>query len=79
MWELQVKFCLGQNEDCSPGDSISESSEKLLQRGGKVSTDVILAKGEYMQSRTHFFAEGFCSSRAGYCSSRGADVTKKDF
>ena len=24
---------MGQNEDCSPGDSISESSEKLLQRG----------------------------------------------
>ena len=25
---------MGQNEDCSPGDSISDSSEKLLQ-GGK--------------------------------------------
>lgn len=38
-WELWVKFYLGQNEDCSPGDSISESSEKLLRRGGgKVST-----------------------------------------
>ena len=38
-------FYLGQNEDYSPGDSISESSEKLLQRGrGKVSIDVILVK-----------------------------------
>ena len=34
MWELQVKLCLGQNEDCNLGDSISDSSEKLLQRGG---------------------------------------------
>ena len=34
MWELQVKLYLGQNEDCSLGDSISDSSEKLLQRGG---------------------------------------------
>ena len=29
---LQAKFCLGQNEDYSPGDSSSDSSEKLLQR-----------------------------------------------
>ena len=29
-WE----FYLQQNEDSSPGDSISDSSEKLLQRGG---------------------------------------------
>ena len=31
--ELQVKFYLGQNEDCILGDSTSESSERLLQRG----------------------------------------------
>ena len=31
---MQVKFYLGQNEDCSQGDSTSDSSEKLLQRGG---------------------------------------------
>ena len=31
------KFYLGQNEDCSPRDSTSDSSEKLLQRdtGGR--------------------------------------------
>ena len=34
MWELWVKFYLGQNEDYSLGDSISDSSEKLLQKGG---------------------------------------------
>ena len=28
--------------------------------GGKVSIYVILVKGEYMQSSTYFFAEGFC-------------------
>ena len=37
---------LGQNEDYSPRDSISDSSEKLLQRGrGKVSIHVIFMKG----------------------------------
>ena len=29
MWELQVKFYLGQNEEYSPGDNISNNSEKL--------------------------------------------------
>ena len=29
----QVKFSLGQNEDCSPGGSTSDSSERQLQRG----------------------------------------------
>ena len=33
MWELWVKFYLGQNENYSLGDSISESSEKLHQSG----------------------------------------------
>ena len=28
-----VKFHLGQNEDCSPGNSTSHSSERLLQGG----------------------------------------------
>ena len=31
---LRIKFYLGQKEDCSPGDSTSDSSEKLLPRGG---------------------------------------------
>ena len=33
VWELLVKFYLGQNEDCSPGNTTSESSERLLQGG----------------------------------------------
>ena len=34
LWEFQVKFYLGQNEDCNLGDSIPDSYEKLL-RGGE--------------------------------------------
>ena len=46
MAELWVKFYLGPNEDYSPGDSISDNSEKLLQRHrGKVSIHMILVKG----------------------------------
>ena len=45
MAELWVKFHLGPNEDYSPGDSISDNSEKLLQRHrGKVSIHIILVK-----------------------------------
>ena len=37
------------------GDSISDSSEKMLQRGrGKVSIHAIMVKNEYMQSSTYF-------------------------
>ena len=32
-WELQVKFHLGQNENCRPEGSSSDSSETRLQRG----------------------------------------------
>ena len=31
--KLQVKFYLGQNEDCNPGDRTTDSSKNLLQRG----------------------------------------------
>ena len=33
---VRVKFSLGQSEDCSPGGSISDSSERLLQSGSSV-------------------------------------------
>ena len=63
MWELQVMFCLGQCEDCSLRDSISDSSEKLLQRGrGKDSIHMILVKVEYMKSSTYYFVQSFCRS-----------------
>ena len=57
MWELWFKFYWGQNEDCSPGDSISDSSEKLLQRGGGGGESQYICDfggGEYMQSSTDF-------------------------
>ena len=45
-WELS--FIWGQNEDCSPGDSTSDSFEKLLQRGcGERSMHMILVKGAF--------------------------------
>ena len=59
---FQAQFYLEQNEDCSLGDGISDSSEKLIQR----------SKGEnkyicdYGERETHAiqhitFAKGFCS------------------
>ena len=39
VWGLQVKFYLGENEDYSPGENISDSSEKLLQ-GKQRSQDI---------------------------------------
>ena len=55
MWELQAKLHLGQNEDCSPGDSTSDSSERWLWRGSGEGECicVILVKGEYMQLSTY--------------------------
>ena len=32
-WELWAKFYLRQSENCSPGDSTSDSPKRLLQRG----------------------------------------------
>ena len=60
-WELWVKFCLGQNEDCSLRDStLADSSEKLLQRGrrGKVSIHMIFGE-ENICSQAHSFPEVF--------------------
>ena len=72
MGVLWVKFYLGQNEDYSLGDSISDSSEKLLQRGR--------GEGQYMYD----FSEGGTRSQAhilvgGCSSSQGADITVNDF
>ena len=52
-WEAKHERCelfyLGQNEDNSLGESISDISEKLLGSGRRqVSIYVILVKGEYM-------------------------------
>ena len=52
----RVKFYLGQNEDENQGGSISESSEKPLQRDkGKVSIDVILVQQREVLAAKHTF------------------------
>ena len=55
-WELWVKFYLRQDEDCSPGGSISESSERLLQSGsGGKSIYKVLVKGEFNATKHSFY------------------------
>ena len=52
---------LGQNEDCSPGGSISDSSETLLQRGsGGRSIYKVLVKGEFNTIKHSFYKSVFC-------------------
>ena len=59
--ELQVKFYLGQNEDCSPGDSTSDSSERLLQRGrGERQYICDFGKGGVCAIKHIFSVESFC-------------------
>ena len=53
---MQVRFCLGQNEDCSSRDSSSASSEKLFQSGGGGrSMYMILVKGEFSAIKCLFY------------------------
>ena len=50
-----------QNEDCSLGGSISDSSERLLQSssGGK-SVYKVLVKGEFNTMKHSFYKRFFC-------------------
>ena len=44
----ELSFTRGKNEDCSPGDSTPDSSERLLQRGSRGrSMPMILVMGEF--------------------------------
>ena len=57
---MRVKPYLGQNEDCSLGDSTSDSSEKLLHRGrGKVKI-YGFGEGGVQCSHAHIFTKVFC-------------------
>ena len=61
-------FYLGQNEDCSQGGSISDSSERLLQRGsGGKSIYEVLVKGEF-NTRKHSIYKRFFVSHEGLMS-----------
>ena len=56
-----MKFYLGQNEDCSPEDSATDSSEKLLQRGrreGQYTCD--FGEGTVHAVEHTSFVEGHC-------------------
>ena len=56
------KFYLGQNEDCSPGGSISDSSERLLLNGsGGKSIYKILVKAEFNAMKHSFYKRFFVS------------------
>ena len=51
-----VKFYLGRNEDCSPEDSVSDSSEKLLQRSSEGrSIYKVLVNGEFNNIKNSFY------------------------
>ena len=56
MLSCEFKFFPGQNEDDSLGDSTSDSSERLLQRGTEEGQYICdFAEGDCMQSGTFFF------------------------
>ena len=74
MWEFWVKFYWGQNEDYSPGDSISDSLEKLLW--GKVNIYVILLTGTTC-NQAHIFCRRFLMVSWSLLSWKTA-VTMKD-
>ena len=53
---VQVKFYLGQNEDCSLEESPSDSSEKLLQRGIRARLIyMIFMKGKFKAIKYLFY------------------------
>ena len=55
-----MKFYLGQNEDCSLGGSISDSSERLLQSGsGGRPIYKVLVKGEFNTMKYSFYKKVF--------------------
>ena len=61
---------MGQNEDCSPGDGTSDSSEKLLQRdsGGR-SIYMILVKGSEFNAIKHSLYKRFSAGHEELMSS----------
>ena len=69
MHNLRVaSFTWGQNEDCSPGDKTSVSSERLFQRGSQGrSIYNILVKGEFSAIKHLVYKKVFFSSQ-------GADI-----
>ena len=71
-WECELSFLGGvKNEDCSPEDSPSDRSERLLQRGRRWrSKYVILAKGAFTRSNT-YRSKGFLLATRSWCHHEG--------
>ena len=59
---MSIKFYLGQNEDSRPGDSISENSEKLLQRDSGLRSVCDFSEGG-VSAIKHLFYKRFPASR----------------
>ena len=80
-WKLRVKFYLGQYKDCNPGDKISDSSEKLVQRGSREGQHICdFGKGEVHAIKYIFFVESFCWAYEASDSHEGKKkITMKDF
>ena len=61
MWKLWVKFYWEKYEDCSLGDSTSDSSDKLLYRGsGEDQHRCGFGKGGVHAVKCIIFVEVFC-------------------
>ena len=58
--KIELSFIGGQNKDCSPGVSMSDSSEKLLQRGsGERSVYLWFWWRGDIYNQAYIFTEGF--------------------
>ena len=79
MHNMSIKFYLGQYEDCSLGDSTSDSSAKLFQRGsGERRYICDFGEGGVHAIEHIFFAESLCwSHEASACHKKV--VTTKHF
>ena len=64
----KLSFIWGKNEDCTPGQSTSHSSETLFQKGSRgMSIYMILVKGEFSAIK-HLFYKRFSASHEGLMS-----------
>ena len=72
---VRVKFHLGQNENCSPGDSTLHSSERLLQIGsGGRSVYKILVKAAFSAIK-HLLYKRFSASHEELMSLRAQSAS----
>ena len=60
--KVASKFYLGQCEDCSLGDSTSDSSEKLFKEVAGKDTYICSFGKQEVHAVKHIFVESFCWS-----------------